>query len=123
MDLTFGVFVPQGWKMELSTIPDPVAKWQKAVEVAELAEALGYDSLWVYDHFHNVPVPAHETMFECWTTLAAISQRTSRIRLGTSIMQISARTPTCAATTAMTLDHISGGRLCLGVGVSGPQVV
>ena len=57
--------------MELSTIPDPVDKWQKAVEVAELAEALGYDSLWVYDHFHNVPVPAHETMFECWTTLAA----------------------------------------------------
>ena len=82
MDLTFGVFVPQGWKMELSTIPDPVAKWQKAVEVAELAEALGYDSLWVYDHFHNVPVPAHETMFECWTTLAAISQRTERIKLG-----------------------------------------
>ena len=42
-----------------------------------LADELGYDSLWVYDHFHNVPVPAHETMFECWTTLAAISQRTT----------------------------------------------
>ena len=48
----------------------------------ELAEDLGFDSLWVYDHFHNVPVPAHETMFECWTTLAAISQVTSRIKLG-----------------------------------------
>ena len=47
-----------------------------------LAEELGYDSLWVYDHFHNVPVPAHETVFECWTTIAAISQRTSRIMLG-----------------------------------------
>ena len=78
----FGVFVPQGWKMELSSIPDPQAKWAKAIEVAELAETLGYDSIWVYDHFHNVPVPAHETMFECWTTLAAISQRTSRCGSG-----------------------------------------
>ena len=74
-DLTFGVFIPQGWKMELASIDDPQAKWAKAVEVAQLAEELGFDSLWVYDHFHNVPVPAHETMFECWTTLAAISQR------------------------------------------------
>ena len=82
MSLTFGVFIPQGWKMELASIEDPQAKWAKAVEVAVLAEELGFDSLWVYDHFHNVPVPAHETMFECWTTLAAISQRTSRIKLG-----------------------------------------
>ena len=73
--LTFGVFVPQGWKMELASIEDPQAKWAKAVEIAQLAEELGFDSLWVYDHFHNVPRPAHEAMFECWTTLAAISQR------------------------------------------------
>ena len=58
-DVTFGVFMPQGWKMEL-----------------------GYDSIWLYDHFHNVPVPAHEAVFECWATMAAISQRTSRVRLG-----------------------------------------
>ena len=76
-DLTFGVFVPQGWKMELASIADPEAKWAKAVEIAELAEQVGFDSLWVYDHFHNVPRPAHETMFECWTTMAAISQRFS----------------------------------------------
>ena len=69
MDLTFGVFIPQGWKMELASIEQPVDKWAKAVEIAVLAEELGYDSLWVYDHFHNVPTPAHETMFECWTTL------------------------------------------------------
>jgi hypothetical protein len=81
-ELRFGVFVPQGWKMELSSIADPADKWAKAVEIATMAEELGYDSLWVFDHFHNVPRPAHETMFECWTTLAAISQRTSRIKLG-----------------------------------------
>ena len=55
MSLSFGVFIPQGWKMELSSIPDPAAKWAKAVEIAQLAEDLGYDSLWVYDHVHNVP--------------------------------------------------------------------
>ena len=78
-DLTFGVFVPQGWKMELASIDDPQAKWAKALEVAKLAEELGFDSLWLYDHFHNVPVPAHEAMFECWTTMAALTQVTSRI--------------------------------------------
>ena len=45
--------------MELVSIADPVAKWQKTVEIAQLAEKLGYDSIWVYDHFHNVPRPAH----------------------------------------------------------------
>lgn len=116
MDLTFGVFVPQGWKMELSTIPDPVAKWQKAVEVAELAEALGYDSLWVYDHFHNVPVPAHETMFECWTTLAAISQRTERIKLGQMVGCSPYRNPGLLAKITANIDVISGGRLIWGIG-------
>jgi len=116
MDLTFGVFVPQGWKMELSTIPDPVAKWQKAVEVAELAEALGYDSLWVYDHFHNVPVPAHETMFECWTTLAAISQRTERIMLGQMVGCSPYRNPGLLAKITSNIDVISGGRLIWGIG-------
>ena len=55
--MIFGTFVPQGWKMELAGIADPQDKWAKAVEVAVLADELGYDSLWVYDHFHNVPVP------------------------------------------------------------------
>jgi alkanesulfonate monooxygenase SsuD/methylene tetrahydromethanopterin reductase-like flavin-dependent oxidoreductase (luciferase family) len=50
--ITFGVFIPQGWKMELASIDGAEAKWAKAVEIAELAESLGYDSLWVYDHFH-----------------------------------------------------------------------
>ena len=116
MDLTFGVFVPQGWKMELSTIADPVDKWQKAVEVAEQAEALGYDSLWVYDHFHNVPVPAHETMFECWTTLAALSQRTERIKLGQMVGCSPYRNPGLLAKITANIDVISGGRLIWGIG-------
>jgi F420-dependent oxidoreductase-like protein len=115
-DLTFGVFIPQGWKMELAAIPDPQDKWAKAVEVAVLAEELGLDSLWVYDHFHNVPVPAHETMFECWTTLAAISQRTSRIKLGQMVGCAPYRNPGLLAKITSNIDVISGGRLIWGIG-------
>jgi len=113
---TFGVFVPQGWKMELSSITDPADKWAKAVEIAVLAEALGFDSVWLYDHLHNVPVPAHEAVFECWTTAAAISQRTSRVRLGQMVGCNSYRNPAMLAKITSTIDVISGGRLEWGVG-------
>ena len=112
----FGVFIPQGWKMELVTIADPVAKWNKAVEIAQLAEKLGYDSIWVYDHFHNVPRPAHETVFECWTMMAAISQRTTKIRLGQMVGCNLYREPSLLAKITSTLDVISGGRLDWGIG-------
>ena len=115
-DLTFGVFIPQGWKMELVSIEDPQAKWAKAVGVAQLAEELGLDSLWVYDHFHNVPVPAHEAMFECWTTLAAISQRTERIKLGQMVGCAPYRNPGLLAKITSNIDVISGGRLIWGIG-------
>jgi F420-dependent oxidoreductase-like protein len=114
--LAFGCFVPQGWKMELAGIEDPQAKWAKAVEVAVLAEELGYDSLWVYDHVHNVPVPAHETVFEAWTTMAAISQRTSRIMLGQMVGCAPYRNPALLAKITSNIDVISGGRLIWGIG-------
>ncbi|MEJ7584801.1 MAG: LLM class F420-dependent oxidoreductase [Acidimicrobiales bacterium] len=115
-DLTFGVFVPQGWKTELVSIVDPQAKWQRAVDTAVRAEELGYDQLWVYDHVHNVPVPAHEAVFECWTTVAAISQRTSRIRLGQMVGCTGYRNPALLAKITSTVDVISGGRLDWGIG-------
>lgn len=102
--------------MELSSIPDPQDKWAKTVEIAEAAEALGFDSLWVYDHFHNVPRPAHETVFECWSTIAAISQRTSRIRLGQMVGCNSYRNPALLAKITSTIDVMSGGRLEWGIG-------
>ena len=114
--ITFGAFIPQGWKMELSSITGAEAKWAKAVEVAVQAEELGYDSIWVYDHFHNVPVPAHETMFECWTTLAAISQVTSRIKLGQMVGCAPYRNPGLLAKITSNIDVMSGGRLIWGVG-------
>jgi F420-dependent oxidoreductase-like protein len=115
-DLVFGAFLPQGWKMELSAIEPADAKWARAVELAELAERLGYDTLFVYDHFHNVPRPAHEAVFECWTALAAISQRTSRIRLGQMVGCNSYRQPSLLAKITSTLDVVSGGRLDWGIG-------
>ena len=92
--------------------------WQKNptdrfIELAQKAEAFGFDSVFTAEAYGS----------DCFTPLAAIAVSTSKIRLCTGVMQISARTPVCAAMSALTLDHISNGRLCLGVGVSGPQVV
>ena len=112
----FGCFIPQGWKMELASISGAEAKWAKTVEIAVLAEELGYDSVWVYDHFHNVPVPAHEAVFECWTVMAAISQRTSRVRLGQMVGCAPYRNPGLLAKVTSTVDVISGGRLDWGIG-------
>lgn len=83
------------------------------IELAQRAEAFGFDIICAAEAYGS----------DVFTPLAAIATRTERIRLGTAIMQISARTPACAAMSAITLDHLSNGRLCLGVGVSGPQVV
>lgn len=77
------------------------------------AEQLGYDSVWTAEAYGS----------DALTPLAWWGSRTSRIRLGTAIAQISARTPTATAMAAITLDHLSGGRFTLGLGVSGPQVV
>ncbi len=115
-EIIFGAFVPQGWKTELAGLGDASTQWQKAVETAQLAEELGYDSVWLYDHFHNVPSPANETVFECWTTMAAISQVTSRVRLGQMVGCNSYRSPGLLAKITSTVDVISGGRLDWGIG-------
>ena len=112
----FGVFVPQGWKLELAGIDGAAAKWRFAVATAQLAERSGYDSLWIYDHFHNVPRPAQEAVFECWTTMAAISQLTTTIRLGQMVGCNSYRNPAVLAKITSNLDVISGGRLDWGIG-------
>ena len=79
----------------------------------QLAERLGYDSVWTAEAYGS----------DALIPLAWWGSETERIKLGTAIVQISARTPAATAMAAMTLDHLSGGRLILGVGVSGPQVV
>jgi len=114
--VTFGVFMPQGWKMELVGLPTATEKWQASVDIALRAERLGFDSIWVYDHFHNVPRPSHEAVFECWTTMAAISQLTTTIRLGQMVGCNLYRPPSLLAKITSTLDVISKGRLDWGIG-------
>jgi F420-dependent oxidoreductase-like protein len=77
------------------------------------AERLGFDAAFTAESWGS----------DCFTPLAWWGSQTSRIKLGTSIVQLSARTPTATAMAALTLDHLSGGRMILGLGVSGPQVV
>jgi F420-dependent oxidoreductase-like protein len=77
------------------------------------AERLGFDSVWTAEAWGS----------DAFTPLAWIAGNTSTIKLGTSVVQIAARTPTATAMGALTLDHISNGRMMLGLGVSGPQVV
>ena len=85
--------------------------WRDAIVAAE---DLGYDSFWTAEAYGS----------DCLTPLAWWGARRRRkIKLGTAIMQLSARTPAAAAMAAMTLDHLSGGRFILGLGASGPQVV
>jgi len=72
--------------------------------------------VWVYDHFHNVPAPSHEAVFECWTTIAALSQATSRVRLGQMVGCAAYRNPGLLAKITSTVDVISGGRLDWGIG-------
>jgi len=83
------------------------------MDLIKEAESLGFDSVWTAEAYGSDAV----------TPLAWIGAQTTRIRLGTAIMQIPARTPAMAAMTAMTLDGLSGGRFILGLGPSGPQVV
>jgi len=83
-----------------------------AEQVAE-AERLGFDSMWTAEAYGS----------DALTPLSWWGSRTTSIRLGTAICQLSARTPTATAMAAITVDHLSGGRFVLGLGVSGPQVV
>src|SRR5579884_1214050 len=95
-----------------------VGYWSKgpppgALESVREAERLGFDSVWTAEAYGS----------DALTPLAWWGAATERIGLGTAIAQISARAPAATAMAAMTLDHLSGGRFVLGVGVSGPQVV
>jgi F420-dependent oxidoreductase-like protein len=84
-----------------------------ALESIKEAERLGFDSVWTAEAYGS----------DALLPLAWWGSETERIKLGTGIVQISARTPAATAMAAMTLDHLSGGRMILGLGVSGPQVV
>ena len=83
------------------------------VEITQEAEKVGFNSVWTAESWGS----------DAFTPLTWLAANTSKIKLGTGVVQLSARTPVATAMAAMTLDHLSNGRVILGLGVSGPQVV
>lgn len=113
--MKIGSIVPQGWQGEYDGW-DSVAAWQRTVAVTRQAEELGFESVWLFDHFHTVPRPSDEITFESFTSLAALAALTSRVRLGHIVICTAFRNPALTAKMISTMDSISGGRMELGIG-------
>lgn len=116
MSVKFGVFVPQGWRMDLVEIRDPLAQYEAMTAVGRDAEKAGFDSIWVYDHFHTVPTPEMETTFECWSITAGLARDTRSINIGQMVTCNGYRNPALLAKIASTIDVMSAGRLLCGLG-------
>lgn len=106
--LKFGIFFP------------PITSWPELQKRARLAEQLGFESIWMGDKF-AAPGDPDVPWLECWTLLAGLAGCTERARIGTLVTSIIYRNPAMIAKQALTLDHMSGGRFTLGVGVSAPE--
>ncbi|HET6380374.1 MAG TPA: TIGR03560 family F420-dependent LLM class oxidoreductase [candidate division Zixibacteria bacterium] len=113
--MKIGVIVPQGWTGEYDGW-EPQRAWARTVAVAHRAERLGFESIWLFDHFHTVPRPTDEITFESFTALSALVAETKHVRLGHIVLCNGYRNPALTAKMAGTLDVISGGRFELGVG-------
>src|SRR4029077_3971469 len=85
--MRFGFFIPQGWRLDLVDIPI-ASQWGVMSDLASYADGSAWDSVWVYDHFHTVPVPTDEATHEAWSLMAAYAETTSGIKSG----------PTCTTT-------------------------
>ena len=110
-----GIIVPQGWTGEYDGW-DARRAWERTVAVARQAEGLGFESVWIFDHFHTVPRPTDEITFESFTSLSALAMATTRVRLGHLVVCTGFRNPALTAKMISTMDVISGGRMELGIG-------
>ena len=114
--MRFGMFVPQGWRHDLVGI-EPAEQWEAMRGLAEFADGGPWTSIWVYDHFHTVPVASEtEPTYEAWTLMSAYATTTSRVRLGQMCTCMSYRNPAYLAKVAASVDVISGGRVEMGIG-------
>jgi F420-dependent oxidoreductase-like protein len=110
-----GIIVPQGWTGEYDGW-DPRDAWQRTVEIAANAESLGFESIWMFDHFHTIPRPTDEITFESFASLAALAALTRKVRIGHIVICTGFRNPALTAKMISTLDVISDGRMELGIG-------
>jgi F420-dependent oxidoreductase-like protein len=113
--MKIGVIVPQGWTGEYRG-RIAVDAWARTRSVARQSEALGFESIWLFDHFHTVPRPTLEITFEAFTSLAALAAETSRVRLGHVVLCAAYRNAALTTKMISTLDAISAGRAELGLG-------
>lgn len=113
--MKLGVIVPQGWTGEYDGW-DTERAWSRTVAVAQQADRLGFESIWLFDHFHTVPRPTDEITFESFTSLSALAALTERVRLGHIVICNGFRNPALVAKMLATMDAISGGRMELGIG-------
>ena len=113
--MKLGAIVPQGWNGEFNGW-DPLEAWRRSVTVAQQADRLGFESIWLFDHFHTVPRPTDEITFESFTSLSALAALTERARLGHIVICTAFRNPALTAKMISTMDTLSGGRMELGIG-------
>src|SRR2546428_13795676 len=110
MAVQFGVSVPQGWTMDLVEIVDPEEKYEAMTRAAKEADRLGYDSIWLFDHFHTVPTPELETTFECFTSLAGFARHNPHPKLGQRGSPNRYLNPAFLAKKGSTIDWLSHSR-------------
>ncbi len=113
--MRFGLFIPQGWRHDLVDI-DPNQHWRVMKGLAEHADAGRWESIWVYDHFHTVPVPTDQATHEAWSLMSAFGAVTERVRLGQMCTCMGYRNPMFLAKVATTVDIVSDGRVEMGIG-------
>jgi F420-dependent oxidoreductase-like protein len=114
--MEFGVLVPQGWRLDLQGVQGAAAKWETVRRVSRGLDQAGWDSLWVYDHFHTFPLKEVEATFEAWTTMATLAEITERARIGQFVTCVQYREPAYLAKISACIDVASGGRLNVGLG-------
>lgn len=125
MSMKFSMTLPTGAARELAGFKDPVEAYEAMTNVARIAEDAGFDAVWISDVLWSgdssgASQPSQEFLFECWTTTAALSRDTSRVRIGQMVTNNVLRHPSLLAKMASTVDVLSHGRLTLGIGAGSP---
>lgn len=115
-DIKFGMLIPQGWRFDLPENIGAHGQWQLMVKIAKQIEKLGYDSGWLFDHFHSFPKETTRSVFECYTSLCALVTQTKKLRLGQIVTCNTYRNPAYLAKISSMLDVISNGRMEFGLG-------